>query len=64
MKNRRFKKLVKVILAIMIILFVSYILALMIESVATDFEEIAKQCDLEKGSTCSYYETRQYIIGG
>lgn len=64
MRKRRLKKWVKVVIAIGIILLVSYILASMFESVMTDLEDSAKQCDLEKGSTCSYYETRQYIIGG
>lgn len=58
----RLKKWVKITLAILLIILMALILILTIMKGVKGFEELAKQCDQDKGYTCSYYEIRQYSL--
>lgn len=60
MKKRRCKKWVKYCLNVALLVFIAIIFALLVHSQLNDYSKVARQCDLEKGYTCSYYEIRQY----
>lgn len=62
-KKRRLKKWVKVTLSILSTIIVGFILALILMKGANNFEELAKQCDKDRGYICSYYDVRQYSLG-
>ena len=66
-KNKFMKKLilkncVKYFIFIVIMISISFIVSEFVVSSDNDFEKQAKRCDKEKGSICSYYEVRQFII--
>ena len=54
----KLKMWVKVVLVLVII----SILGICIYVGLKNFDDAAKQCDIERGYTCSYYDVRQYII--
>lgn len=62
-KRYRLKKWVKVTLNILLTIIICLILGLMFKKGINDFEEIARQCDRDRGYYCSYYEVRQYSLG-
>lgn len=61
-KKYKLKNWVKITLSILFTIIVIIILILFLKKGANDFEELAKQCDQDKGYTCSYYEIRQYSL--
>lgn len=63
MKKRKFKTWVKVTLTILLTITIGLILGLILKKGVDDFEELARQCDQDRGYTCSYYEVRQYSLG-
>lgn len=54
------KKILKIIIFAICVIALGY---LMMDSI-NDFDRAAKQCDLEKGYTCSYREVRNYMLNG
>lgn len=62
-KKRRLKKWVKNTLYILLTIVIGLILGLILKKGADDFEKLARQCDSDRGYTCSYYEVRQYSLG-
>lgn len=64
MRNKRkLKTWVKVTLTILLTISIGLILGLIIKKGTDDFEELARQCDQDRGYTCSYYDVRQYSLG-
>lgn len=63
MKKRRFKKWVKYTLFALATISVAIVLAMVFKQEMKSFNDVAQQCDLEKGYACSYYEVRQYGLG-
>lgn len=61
--KRRLKKWVKVTLYILLTISIGIILGLALKKGINDFDELARQCDQDRGYTCSYYEVRQYSLG-
>ena len=59
----KLRKWVKVTLAILLTIIAALILIILIMEGAKDFENLAKQCDKDRGYTCSYYDIRQYSLG-
>ena len=62
-KKRKLKTWVKVTLTILLTITIGLILGLIIKKGVDDFEELARQCDQDRGYTCSYYDIRQYSLG-
>jgi hypothetical protein len=60
MKKRRLKKWVKYTLSALATIFVLIVLAMIFNQEMKSFNDIAQQCDKERGYACSYYEVRQY----
>ena len=63
MKKCKLKTWVKVTLTILLTITIGLILGLIIKKGVDDFEELARQCDQDRGYTCSYYDIRQYSLG-
>ena len=61
--KRKLRKWVKVTLNILLTISICLILGLIIKKGVDNFEELAKQCDQDRGYTCSYYDIRQYSLG-
>jgi len=55
-KKRKIKTWVRVTLTILLTIIIGLILGLIIKKGVDDFEEIARQCDKDRGYTCSYYD--------
>lgn len=62
-KKIRLKNWVKNVLTILSVALISSILALIFIKSINDIDKLAKQCDADRGYTCSYYEVRQYSLG-
>lgn len=62
-KKRKLKTWVKVTLTVLLTIIIGLILGLIIKKGVDDFEELARQCDQDRGYTCSYYDIRQYSLG-
>ena len=67
LKNNCMKKLilrewVKYFILIVVMILISFLVSKFVISSDNDFEKQAKRCDKEKGSICSYYEVRQFMI--
>ena len=63
MKKCKLKTWVKVTLTILLTITIGLILGLILKKGVDDFEELARQCDQDRGYTCSDYEVRQYSLG-
>ena len=63
MKKCKLKTWVKVTLTILLTITIGLILGLILKKGVDDFEELARQCDQDRGYTCSYYDIRQYSLG-
>lgn len=61
--KRRLKKWVKVALYILLTISIGLILGFVLKKGLNDFDELARQCDQDRGYTCSYYDVRQYSLG-
>lgn len=62
-RKRRLKKWVKYCLNIALLISIAIIFAILVHSQLNNYSKVARQCDREKGYTCSYYEIRQYSLG-
>lgn len=62
-KKRKLKTWVRVTLTILLTIIIGLILGLIFKKGVADFEELARQCDQDRGYTCSYYDVRQYSLG-
>lgn len=62
MKKRRLKKWVKYLLLIILSIILGLLLGIILEKGISDFEDLSIKCNKEKGTTCSYYEIRQYSL--
>lgn len=62
-KKRKLKTWVKVILTVLLTIIIGLILGFILKKGSNDFEELARQCDQDRGYICSYYEIRQYSLG-
>lgn len=56
------RKWVKVTLLILLGIVAVVVIAKVVYNSSNTFEKYAKMCDQEKGSICSYYEVRNYMI--
>lgn len=63
MKKLKLKPWVKKTLLIILTITIGLILGLIIKKGVENFEELARQCDQDRGYTCSYYDIRQYSLG-
>lgn len=61
--KRRLKKWVRYTLYTLLIIAIGFVLALILKSGMDNYDELARQCDEDRGYTCSYYEIRQYSLG-
>ena len=62
-KKRKLKTWVRVTPTILLTIIIGLILGLIFKKGVDDFEELARQCDQDRGYTCSYYDVRQYSLG-
>ena len=53
---------VKVALLIILGIITVVVIAKLVYSSSNTFEKYAKMCDQEKGSICTYYEVRNYML--
>ncbi|HIT38242.1 MAG TPA: hypothetical protein IAB59_07195 [Candidatus Onthousia faecipullorum] len=53
---------VKVALLILLGIIAVFVIAKLVYNSSDNFEKYAKMCDQEKGSICSYYEVRNYML--
>ncbi len=60
MKKRKLRKWFKYTLGALVTISITIVLTMIFKQEMKSFNDIAHQCDLEKGYTCSYYEIRQY----
>lgn len=56
------RKWVKVALLIILEIIAVVVIAKLVYNSSNNFEKYAKMCDQEKGSICTYYEVRNYMI--
>lgn len=59
-KKRRLKRWVRVTIKVIIALIILGILTIFIGKIIGNYNDLATQCDQDKGYTCSYYEISQY----
>ena len=59
-KKRRLKRWVRVTIGVLITLIFFGILTYFIVGGINNFNELARECDSDRGYTCSYYEINQY----
>ena len=56
------RKWVKVALLVILVIITVIIIAKLVCNSSNTFDKYADMCDQEKGSICSYYEVRNYMI--
>lgn len=59
-KKRRLKRWVKVTIILIISLIILGIVTIFITKISNNYNELARQCDQDRGYTCSHYEISQY----
>lgn len=59
-KKRRLKRWVRVAIKVIVTLIILGILTIFIGKIVSNYNDLATQCDQEKGYTCSHYEISQY----
>lgn len=59
-KKRRLIRWVRVAIKVIITLIILGILTIFIGKVVCNYNDLASQCDKDKGYTCSHYEISQY----
>lgn len=62
-RKRRLKREVRAILYVLITIIVVIIFSFIIKKGADDYQELAKQCDQDRGYICDHYQIRQYSLG-
>ena len=63
MKKIRLKKWFKYTLGALVTISITIVLTMIFKQEMKLLNDMAHQCDAEKGYTCSYYEIRQYSLG-
>ncbi|HIS38526.1 MAG TPA: hypothetical protein IAB45_03345 [Candidatus Onthousia faecavium] len=53
---------VRVALLVILVIITGAIIAKLVCNCSNNFDKYADMCDQEKGSICSYYEVRNYMI--
>lgn len=64
MKKLIFKKWVKILIVVIALISIVFILTHLLFNKSDDFIKYANMCDQDKGSICSYYEVRNYMLRG
>ena len=64
MKELRLRKWVKIMIIVIVLISIVFILAHLLLNKNDDFIKYANMCDQNKGSICSYYEVRNYMLRG
>ena len=64
MKKLRLRKWVKILIVVIALISIVFILTHLLFNKNDDFIEYANMCDQDKGSICSYYEVRNYMLRG
>ena len=64
MKKLRLRKWVKILIVVIVLISIVFILTHLLFNKSDDFIKHANMCDQDKGSICSYYEVRNYMLGG
>ena len=62
MRKVRLRKRVRLTLLILFGIIIAIIIANLICDSSSSFDNYAAMCDREKGSLCTYYEVRNYMI--
>lgn len=62
MEKLRLRKGVKLTLLVILGIIIAIIFAILIRDSSSSFDNYATMCDQEKGSLCTYYEVRNYMI--
>ena len=60
--NKKINRISEICNWIVLVLIIIVMAILFVKS-SKEYNEIAHQCDSEKGRVCTYYETRQYMLG-
>lgn len=60
--NQKIKTISEVCNWLVLFLVIILVTILLVKS-SKEYNDIAHQCDSEKGRVCTYYETRQYMLG-
>lgn len=63
-KKLRLKKWVKILIVVIVLISIVFILTHLLLNKSDDFIKYANMCDQDKGSICSYYEVRNYMLRG
>lgn len=63
MKKRKLRKWFKYTLSVLVTIFITIVLTMIFKQEMKLLNDMAHQCDAEKGYMCSYYEIRQYSLG-
>lgn len=64
MKKLRLRKWAKILIVVIALISIVFILTHFLCTKSDDFIKYANMCDQDKGSICSYYEVRNYMIRG
>ncbi len=64
MKKLRLIKWVKILIVVIALISIVFILTHLLFNKSDDFIKYANMCDQDKGSICSYYEVRNYMLRG
>lgn len=61
-KRLRLRSWIKIVLLILLGVIAVVVIAKLVYNSSNNFEKYANMCDQEKGSICSYYEVRNYML--
>lgn len=61
-KKLRLRNWIKVVLLVLLGVIAVVTIAKLVYNSSNNFEKYANMCDQEKGSICSYYEVRNYML--
>ena len=61
-KKLRLRNWIKVVLLVLLVVIAVVTIAKLVYNSSNNFEKYANMCDQEKGSICSYYEVRNYML--
>ena len=59
-RKKRLKRWVRVAIKVIITLIILGILTIFIGKISSNYNDLAMQCDQEKGYVCSHYEINSY----
>lgn len=62
MRKVRIRKWIKLTLLILFGIIIAIFIANLIRNSSSSFDNYAAMCDQEKGTLCTYYEVRNYMI--